>query len=86
MADLPPAPDRPRQNGMTMTPSTPDSTRAALDHASGHLYDAECAAHCARQSGVDQWIAAANDHLHQAVLEYLTAQRATSAGGSSTQA
>ena len=38
-----------------------------------HLYDAECALHAAHQSGVEQWIAAAAEKLHQAVVEYLAA-------------
>jgi hypothetical protein len=38
-----------------------------------HLHDAECALHAARQAHVDAWIAAANDKLHQALAEYLTA-------------
>jgi hypothetical protein len=35
--------------------------------AARHLYDAECALHAARQSRVDEWIAAAYDRLHEAV-------------------
>ena len=37
------------------------------------LYDAECALHAARQSHVPQWIAAAAERLHTAVL-YLESQ------------
>ena len=32
-----------------------------------HLYDAECALHAAHQSGVEPWIAAATERLHEAV-------------------
>jgi hypothetical protein len=38
--------------------------------AAGHLYDAECALHVARQSHVDAWIAAASDRLHDALAEH----------------
>ena len=41
------------------------------------LYDAECALHAAHQSGVDAWIAAAADKLHQAVADYLVAVAVT---------
>ncbi len=34
------------------------------------LYDAEVALHIARQSGVDGWVAAASDRLHEAVIAY----------------
>lgn len=45
------------------------------------LYEAEWALHCAHQTGIDAWIAAASDHLHEAVHEYLLA-RATDDSGS----
>jgi hypothetical protein len=38
------------------------------------LYEAEWALHCAHQTGIDAWIAAASDHLHEAVREYLLAR------------
>jgi hypothetical protein len=50
--------------------------RAALDEAALHLYDAECALHAARQTGVDAWISAAADHLHEAALELDAAESA----------
>jgi hypothetical protein len=34
------------------------------------LYDAEVALHAARQSRVDEWIAAASNRLHEAVTNY----------------
>ena len=40
-----------------------------VDLATERLYDAECALHFARQTRVDNWINAAADHLHEAVLE-----------------
>ena len=49
--------------------ATANVTDDAADRAAGHLYDAECALHAARQSGIDAWIAAAADQLHQAVVE-----------------
>jgi hypothetical protein len=41
------------------------------DTAAQRLYDAECAWHAARQTGVDEWIARAADRLHEAVEQYL---------------
>ena len=51
---------------------------ATLDHpaedrvtiAARGLYDAEVSLHAARQSGVDRWIAAAYDRLHEAVADH----------------
>jgi hypothetical protein len=40
------------------------------------LYEAECALHCAHQTGVDAWIAAASDRLHEAVCAHLRAPAA----------
>jgi hypothetical protein len=34
------------------------------------LYDAEVALHAARQTQIDEWIAAAADRLHEACLRY----------------
>jgi WhiB family redox-sensing transcriptional regulator len=45
-----------------------------LHVASRRLYDAECALHVAHQSGVEAWISAANEKLHDAVTEYLDAE------------
>jgi hypothetical protein len=53
---------------------------AALVSA-GHLFDAECALHVARQSHVDAWIAAASDRLHEAVLEHDQALASRNVGG-----
>jgi hypothetical protein len=44
--------------------------------AARHLYEAECALHTAHQTHVDAWIAAASDHLHEAVVEHLAAHAA----------
>lgn len=41
----------------------------ASDTAS-RLYDAEVALHIARQTGVDSWISAAADRLHDAVVAH----------------
>jgi len=49
-----------------------DSPRVAA--AAQHLYEAECALHTAHQSHVDAWIAAANDRIHEAVVEHLAAE------------
>ena len=61
-----------------ITTAVSTDPRAALDQAALHLYDAECALHVARQTRVDQWISAAADHLHLAVLELDAAERALS--------
>ena len=52
--------------------TTPERIRAAADQ----LYNAECALHTAHQSGVAEWIHAANNKLHDAVSEYIAAVRA----------
>ena len=41
--------------------------------AAGALYDAECALQIAHQTHVDQWINAAADRLHEAVVEHRAA-------------
>jgi dsDNA-binding SOS-regulon protein len=46
---------------------------AAMGHAARALYNAEVALHDARQTHVDQWIVAAQDHLHLAVAEHSAA-------------
>jgi hypothetical protein len=40
------------------------------------VYDAECVLHTARQSHIDEWILAASDRLHDALVDYLAAVRA----------
>lgn len=60
----------PEQDVITsIVPDRPDRTHLAA----AHLYDAECALHAAHQSGLQAWITAANQKLHEAVSEYLTA-------------
>ena len=46
---------------------------AAMGDAARALYDAEVALHDAHQTHIDQWIAAAQDHLHLAVAEHSAA-------------
>ena len=48
------------------------------------LYEAEWALHCAHQTGIDAWIAAASDHLHEAVRNYLLARPANESGRAGT--
>lgn len=50
------------------------STDRNCDHASRQLYDAEFALHIARQSGVDDWIKAAAERLHEAIVAYQSAR------------
>jgi len=44
-----------------------------LAEAAERLYRAEVALHAAFQSGVDAWISAAYDRLHEAIAEHLSA-------------
>lgn len=48
------------------------------------LYEAEWALHCAHQTGIDAWIAAASDHLHEAVRDYLLARGGNDSGARGT--
>ena len=64
-----------------MATTTPGSTlqiptETAQAYAARNLYDAETALHAASQSGVDAWITAAYDRLHDAITSYdsLTSQ------------
>jgi hypothetical protein len=41
-----------------------------LRTAATQLYDAECALHAARRSGVDAWIGAASNKLSDAIANY----------------
>ena len=59
-----------------ITDRTDVGTEARVAICACHLYDAECALHAAHQSGVDAWIEAAADKLHEAVVEHLAAVRA----------
>ena len=49
---------------------------AAKEIAAQALYRAELAVHDAHQTHVDQWIGAAHDRLHDAVIRYLAAESA----------
>ena len=54
----------------TIIDLTYEQAVAAMDTAAQALYNAEVALHDAHQTHVDQWIAAAQDHLHLAVAEH----------------
>jgi hypothetical protein len=56
-----------------------DRSETLVQFAARRLYEAELALHAARQSGVDHWIAAAADRLHDAVTNYLITETAASA-------
>jgi hypothetical protein len=60
----------------TMTPQAATSV-AGMDEreadAARRLYDAEIALHIARQTGVDAWISAAYDRLHEAIAAHTAA-------------
>jgi hypothetical protein len=57
----------------SIAPAPDQAGHDCVQIAAVHVYDAECALHAAHQSGVDAWINAANEKLHEAVAEYLTA-------------
>ncbi len=63
---------------MTTTSATSEalyeSYLADRNRTAHSLYEAELAVHDARQSHVDTWLQAANDHLHAAVMAYLEAE------------
>jgi hypothetical protein len=61
--------------------STPETSlvgpsNRAVAEAAQRVYDAEVALHIARQAGVDQWITAAYDRLHEALIKHTAARRA----------
>lgn len=56
---------------MSIKTAHPAVGAAELEVATRRLYNAELALHDAHASGVDAWIAAANDRLHEAVVEHL---------------
>jgi hypothetical protein len=58
----------------TFAPQAPAAVQAEFDAASHQLFRCEQALHEARQTGVDQWIAAAADRLHEALLRQLHAE------------
>jgi hypothetical protein len=51
--------------------------RAARDRAAHRMYDAEVALHIARQTGVDAWVRAAYDRLHEAIAQHSATVAAT---------
>jgi len=70
---------RSERPGGTMTTHTIDIAATTLDttpaedrisDAALHLYEADFALYIDRQSGLDAWVAAAYDRLHEAVLAY----------------
>jgi hypothetical protein len=50
---------------------------AARDRAAHRMYDAEVALHIARQTGVDAWVSAAYNRLHEAIAQHSAAVAAT---------
>ena len=59
-----------------MTPQVPAGSATADEREAGaarRLYDAEIALHIARQTGVDAWISAAYDRLHEAIAAHTAA-------------
>jgi hypothetical protein len=57
-------------SSLSMSRPAPDVTDR-IDAAARRVYDAELALHAARQSGIDQWVAAASERLHAALSSYL---------------
>jgi hypothetical protein len=59
---------------MTVMTKSPVVTRqSAVETAARRMYDAEVTLHAARQAHVDEWVAAAYDRLHDAILEHAAA-------------
>jgi hypothetical protein len=59
-----------------MTPQVPASvadTDELEADAARRMYEAEVALHIARQTGVDAWIGAAYDRLHEAIAAHTAA-------------
>ena len=46
------------------------TSETAVEEAARRLYDAEVALHIAHQTAVDEWIAAAADGLHRAIVAH----------------
>lgn len=63
---------------MSTKPSTVSAADERLHAAERCMYDAEIALHIAHQTHVDEWIAAAADKLHDAIVEHTEALRAAS--------
>ncbi|SOD72883.1 hypothetical protein SAMN05892883_2201 [Jatrophihabitans sp. GAS493] len=63
---------------MTTTPhaDTQTSTDERVAQAAHRLYEAELAVHTAHQTGNDDWITAANNRLHQAIVDHTVAVNA----------
>jgi hypothetical protein len=61
----------------TAEPSSAPGYDLSVEAAARRVYDSECALHAARVAGVDEWIAAAADRLHTALVSYLEANAAT---------
>ena len=49
-----------------------------VEAAARRMYDAEVALHIARQTGVDEWVKAAADRLHEAIVAHRRAIAAVS--------
>lgn len=50
----------------------------ACDPSARLMYEAEVALHAARQTGVDEWVRAACDKLHDAIARHLGSHAAAS--------
>ena len=63
----------PAREEQDMATTVAPTSRNRADLAAVRLYNAECALHAAHQSGVELWITAASEKLHEAVVDYLAA-------------
>ena len=52
---------------------------SSVEATAAQLYDSECALHAARVAGVDEWITAAANRLHSALVAYLDANKGEAA-------
>jgi hypothetical protein len=77
------APDRATSTDRGRESSDPAAVaRARVAVAAQRLFDAEGALHIAHQTRVDSWITAANNRLHEAIMEYEAARQAAGMVGS----
>jgi hypothetical protein len=58
---------------MVTTLTAPRWTSDHVAATASRVYDAECVLHIAHQSHLDEWITAASDKLHVALVEHLAA-------------
>lgn len=59
----------------TFTSTAPSSSQDRLAAAAQNVCAAETFLHTARQSGIDEWVSLAYEHLHTALAEHVSCTR-----------